>query len=394
MKTETVKGFQDFVGEEALKRAEIQKDLIEIFENYGFQPAETPVVEYEEFVKGENVSDEAVSDIFKLQDRGKRKLALRYEFTFQLKRIMKNQKLPFKRYQIGPVFRDEPVTANRFRQFTQCDIDTIGIPDGQESRYVSEILALATEILAKLDIKPTILVNNRKLMNEILKTEKINKKYFDDVLREIDKFGKISETELKKNLKKFKAEKIIDKMKLGEEFFNQFESYKEIISLMEYCRAYGFEVKFSPTIVRGLSYYNGIVFEIKAKGTKDTITAGGSYKFKDTQCTGISFGLERISNLTSLQPRKKGILIISLDQDRQAIKVAQKLRQSGYSVSIYYGKPSKALAYANAYGFKGAIFVGAEEVKKKKYKTKNLKTGEEKTLTLETKNKKNIVLKL
>ena len=126
MKSDIVKGFKDFTGEEAEKRASIRKILIEVFENYGFEAAETPLIEYAEFVRGENINDEVVSDIFRLKDRGGRNLALRYEFTFQLKRLMKNKKLPFKRYQIGEVFRDEPVSVNRLRQFTQCDVDVVG----------------------------------------------------------------------------------------------------------------------------------------------------------------------------------------------------------------------------------------------------------------------------
>src|SRR3989304_4553316 len=105
------------------KKQEKKKILVENFEKYGFEPAETPMIEAEEFVRGENANDEAVSDIYKLEDKGKRKLALRYEFTFQLKRLMQNKKLPYKRYEIGPVFRNEPVSANRLRQFTQADID-------------------------------------------------------------------------------------------------------------------------------------------------------------------------------------------------------------------------------------------------------------------------------
>jgi len=82
MNNDLVKGFNDYAGEEALKRAEIKKILVDTFEKYGFEPAETPLVEYEDFVKGENKQDEAVSDIFKLKDKGERNLALRYEFTF------------------------------------------------------------------------------------------------------------------------------------------------------------------------------------------------------------------------------------------------------------------------------------------------------------------------
>src|SRR3989338_2992749 len=124
---ESIKGFKDYTGEEAKKRAEIKKILVETFEKYGFEPAETPVIEAEEFVRGENANDEAVSDIYTLEDKGKRKLALRYEFTFQLKR-----------YQLGEVFRDEPVSSNRFRQFVQSDIDIIGSTIKDDA----EILAL------------------------------------------------------------------------------------------------------------------------------------------------------------------------------------------------------------------------------------------------------------
>ena len=104
---ETVKGFKDYTGIDALKRDIIKGVIAKNFKLYGFELAETPVIEYEEFVKQGNEQDEAISDIFKLQDKGKRNLALRYEFTFQLKRLAQNKKLPYKRYQIGEVFRDE-----------------------------------------------------------------------------------------------------------------------------------------------------------------------------------------------------------------------------------------------------------------------------------------------
>lgn len=373
MTSETVKGFRDFAGKEAKKLSEIKRILINNFEKYGFEPAETPIIEYEEFVKSTNQGDEAVSDIFKLKDKGKRNLALRYEFTFQLKRLMKNQKLPYKRYQIGPVFRDEPVSSNRLRQFTQADVDVVR----SSIKYEAEILALANEVLRSLGIEPVILFNNRKLLNEILEDLKIKEKNREQVLREIDKFGKISESEIVKNLKKFGAEKLVEALKQDESYFNKFESYKEVISLMEYCKAYGFKILFSPTVVRGLSYYNGTVFEIKAKGIRETLVGGGSYIFDGIQCTGISFGLERLSALAKLKIEKERFLINSLNQDREVIKLAQKLRKKGKLVSIYYGKPSKALDYANSYNINKIIFVGDKEVKSKKFKIKDMKTGKE-----------------
>ena len=359
MKTDTVKGFKDYSGEEARKKAEIRKILVRTFEKYGFWPAETPIIEYEEFVKGENPADEVISDIFKLKDKGKRNLALRYEFTFQLNRLAKNKKLPYKRYQIGEVFRDEPVSANRFRQFTQCDIDVVG----SDIRDEAEILAMFSEILKRCGIKPKIYINNRKLLNEILDELKIKNK--EQAIREIDKFDKLPEKEVRVNLKKIGAEKVLDIIKKPEAYFKKYKSYKEIEQLKRFCKIYGIKVLFSPTIVRGLSYYNGNVFEIKVKGIKETIAAGGSYLCEKTQATGISFGLERLVLVSKIKPEDEKILIISLKQDAEAIRLAQKLRKKNHVASIYYGKPSKALEYANSCGFSKVIFVGSKEVKAK-----------------------------
>jgi len=375
---EPVKGFRDFSGEEARKIAEIKKIITGVFEAYGFEPVETPIIEQEEFVKGSDSGDEAVSDIFKLQDKGKRNLALRYEFTFQLKRLAKNKKLPYKRYQIGEVFRDEPVSANRLRQITQCDVDTIGSTIKDEA----EILALTNELFEKLGVKPIILINNRKLLNEILDDVGLKEKDKKQVLREIDKYDKIGEKQVRTNLKKLKAEKIIDVLKQGEKYFKKFPTYKEIISLMEYCKIYGIKPLFAPTVVRGLSYYNGNVFEVKAKGIRETLAGGGSYMFNGVQCTGISFGVERVSVVADIRYDKEKTLVISLGQDKEAIKLAQRLRAQGKTASIYYGKPSKALDYANSYGFGKVIFVGEKEVKAGKFKVKDMKTGKESVLKL------------
>ncbi|MFC1682266.1 histidine--tRNA ligase [Nanoarchaeota archaeon] len=371
MKTETVKGFKDFTGSEAQKRAVVREVIRQTFERYGFLPVETPIIEYEEFVKGDNEKDEAVSDIFKLQDKGKRKLALRYEFTFQLKRLMKNQKLPFKRYQIGPVFRDEPVSANRFRQFTQCDVDTGGATIKDEA----EIIALTSEILKTLKIDSVIYFNNRKLINEILDELKVSKK--EEVIREIDKLDKLSEKEVRENLKKLNAEELLPIIKKDKSYFKKYSSFKEIEELEKYCRDFGVKAVFVPSLARGLSYYNRTVYEVKTKKMEETIVGGGSYIFNDVQFTGISFGLERVSALTNLVLKIEKYLVVSLNKDKEAISLANKLRKQGKNVTIFYGKPSKALEYANSYGIKKVIFVGAKEVKQKKFRVKNMINGRE-----------------
>ncbi|MAG11071.1 hypothetical protein CMI44_02055 [Candidatus Pacearchaeota archaeon] len=375
MKTETIKGFRDYSGKDAEKKAIIREVIRQVFERYGFNPVETPVIESEEFVKGDNADDEAVRDIYKLKDRGKRKLALRYEFTFQLKRLVKNKKLPYKCYQIGELFRDEPIREGRNRQFTQCDVDIVGSTIKDEA----EILAMTSEIFKSLKVDFTILINNRKLLNEILDDLKI-KKNREQVLREIDKLDKQPMQKTRDNLSKLGAEKLLKVINRGEKYFVKFDSYKEIKSLIDYCKVYGIKVKFAPSLVRGLAYYNGSVFEVWSKKLKVSICGGGSYLVNGIQSTGISFGLTPLLLIANLLVDIEKYLVVSLEQDRQAIKLAQKLRKQGKIVGMYYGKPSKAMEYANSYGFQKVIFVGEREVKVKKLKIKVMKSGKESIL--------------
>lgn len=371
-----VKGFKDFSGKDAEKRADIRKIFVDVFEKYGFEPAETPIIEYEKFVKGENESDEAVSDIFKLKDKGKRNLALRYEFTFQLKRLMRNKKLPYKRYQIGEVFRDEPVSSNRLRQFIQCDVDILGSTVKDDA----EILAIVKKVLDELGIKAEIYVGNRALLNEILEEIKIKEKDKEQVLREIDKLDKLSLQEVKSNLKKFKAEKLIEILKKPESYFKKYKAYQDVEELQKYCQYYGIKIVFLPSMVRGLSYYNKNVWEIKEIGKRDTLVGGGSYIFNNVQCTGVAFGLDRLSLVSKIKKLKEKFLIVSIGEDAEAVKLVEKLRTQGKNCLIYYGKPSKALDYANSKDVSKVIFVGKEEIKTKKFKVKNMKSGKESLL--------------
>jgi histidyl-tRNA synthetase len=374
---ETVKGFNDYVGEEAMKRQKVKNVLNRYFSLYGFKPVETPLIEYEKFVKGENSQDEAVSDIFKLKDRGKRKLALRYEFTFQLKRLARNKKLPFKRFQIGEVFRDEPVSSNRFRQFIQCDVDIVGSSIKEEA----EILSLTNNVFNELGLKVIINFNNRKLINEVLDNEGIKKK--EEVIREIDKLDKLSIAEVNKNLKKYNAEKVLEIFKKPESYFKKYESYSEIKELKKYCNYYGIKLNFQPFLARGLSYYNGSIFEIKTSKMKETICAGGSYLINNIQSTGISFGLERLSKLAKIDFEQKNVLIISLNEDKESIKISEKFRKENIFTYLLFGKPSKAMQYANSKNISYVLFVGEKELKEKKFKLKDMKSGKEQKLSLD-----------
>jgi len=288
---------------------------------------------------------------------------------------MQNKKLPFKRYQIGEVFRDEPVSSNRFRQFVQSDIDTIGSTIKDDA----EILALTSEVLKKLGIKFKIYIGNRALLNEILEELGI-KSNQTQILREIDKLDKLPETEIKSNLKRYKAENFVNILKKPEKYFEKYKNYRDISELKKCCKYYGVDFVFQPSLVRGLSYYNKNVFEIKTPEARETIVGGGSYIFNGIQSTGISFGLDRLSSLAKIDYEKEKYLVISLDKNKEAINIANKLREKNKIVNLFYGKPSKALEYANSYKFSKVIFVGENEIQNKKFMVKDMDTGKEKEL--------------
>ncbi|MBU0962288.1 MAG: histidine--tRNA ligase [Nanoarchaeota archaeon] len=386
---ETVKGFRDILSKEALKRNYIKKLIEEKFSLYGFLPIETPTIEYEELLKTSN--DDVVSDIFKLQDKGQRKLALRYEFTGQLARLLKENptlKLPFKRYQIGNVFRDEPAKPGRYREFTQCDVDIIGDSNINSD---AECLALANDIFSELKIKVEIKINNRKLLNSIIKSLNINETNL--IIREIDKLDKLTIQEVKANISKItnKTDKLFSFFTKDIDYFvkNKFEGASELKELMNICKNYKIKLKFYPNLARGFSYYTGNVFEIINDKYKFTIAAGGRYdkvvgKYlnREIPAVGISFGLDRISEIAKIDIKPIKVLIISIAEDKKSIELVNQLRKSKITTTIMFGKISKALEYANSYNIEYTIFIGKEEIKKKKFKLRDMKTGKEQFLTL------------
>lgn len=394
MTIEKVKGFRDIFAPESLRREKIRRILEDKAKLFGFMPVETPLIEHDEVLKGSNEHDGAVSDRFRLKDKGERDLGLRFEFTVQLPRILKefpNVKLPWRRYQFGTVFRDEPLRPDRFREFSQFDVDIIG---DNTVKADAEVIAFADAVLKELEIKGEIKVNNRKLLDSI--TEKIGiEKNSRQVYREIDKLDKLAEKEVRENLRKIISEKQIkDLFALLEKdlsYFvkNDFSGASDILELENFGKTYGFKIKFEPTLVRGFSYYTGNVFEIWSSDKKASLAGGGRYddkvgKYVNRQipAVGISFGTLIDYEKIDIMDQATQYIIISLDQDKTAISLAKKLRDKGKSCIIYDGKPSKALEYANAHFILNAIFVGKEEIKKKKFKVKNMKTGKEAELKI------------
>jgi len=393
-KVEKVKGFRDIFAPESVRREKIRRILEEKAKLFGFMPVETPTIEYDSLAKGDNESDEAVSDRFKLKDKGNRDLGLRFEFTFQLSRILKeypNVKLPWRRYQFGNVFRDEPLRPDRFREFAQFDVDIIG---DATVKADAECLAFANSVIEELKIKGEIRVNNRKLLNSILQKLRISKNQ-QQVLREVDKLDKLSEKEVKTNLKKIISDAQVKELfsLLGKDidYFvkNSFAGADELKELSELSKIYGFKTVFTPTLMRGFSYYTGNVFETWSKEKKAALAGGGRYddkvgKYVNRQipAVGISFGTLIDYEGIDIMDKATEFLIVSLGEDKEAIKLAQKLRSNGKNCIVYYGKPTKALEYANSYGFQKVIFVGEKEIKAKKFKVKDMNTGKESELKI------------
>jgi histidyl-tRNA synthetase len=374
MDIKTVKGFADFVGADALKRERMKDIIRRQFELYGFEPAETPIIEGRDFVVGDNKEDGAVRDVFKLEDRGERKLALRYEFTFQLKRIAKNQKLPFKRYQIGSIFRDEPIRKGRLRQFVQCDADVIG----SSLKTEAEVLSMGKKVFDELGIPAKIYVNNRKLINEILVSEGVEEKNREQVIRELDKLDKLSKKEVADNLKSLGAESVLKVFTGKEVDFEKYNYYKEIVELKEYCKMYGVDVEFRPYLARGFSYYRGTVFEFWGEELKVSLCGGGNFLVDDVESFGISFGLEPLFLISNIEGEGVEYAVVSIGQDDAAIKLASDLRAKGKSVSLILDKAvGKAMDYANSKGIGKVVCVGKSEVESGKFKEKDMGLGEE-----------------
>jgi histidyl-tRNA synthetase len=393
---DTVKGFRDILPPESIKRRAVRRIIEREFALNGFLPLETPFIEYDELMRPDTLpgeqEDEAISDRFRLKDRGGRNLGLRYEFTFQLARLLRlnpTVKMPFRRYQIGEVFRDEPIGEGRYRQFTQCDIDVIG--DSSIKGEV-ECIAIMKTILDKLGIEAEIQVNNRKLIQALIEScELLNTK---QVMRELDKLDKIGEDLVKMNLKKYgDANQIVTLFKLLEKdisFYqkNKFEGAEEIAQLIAEAKKQGITLTCNPTLIRGLSYYTGNIIEIKQPG-KGTLIAGGRYdntvgKYLNKQLPafGLSCGLDRLTTVADIPEQYPALVqLISIQQDKATQTLAQKLRKANIPVTLLFDKPGKCLEYASAYGLPYALFIGEDELKKKKFKLRDLKTGTEQEYT-------------
>ena len=409
MKIQNVKGGYDFLPNEEKIRNYIKDTLKETFEEYGYNPIETPILCYYDILSDKyDKNSDILKEIYKLKDQGERKLGLRYDLTVPFAKFIalnkNNISFPFKRYEIAKVFRDGPVKTGRDREFTQCDIDVVG----DDSRYIEiELLTLCINAFKKLNIDIIIKYNSRNLMNGIIINSGIDPNLIGEVTAIIDKKDKIIkeefdnylldlgiETNKIKNLYNYfsmSLDEIIEKFKESDNNYI-IEGLKEIKELRNYIKELNIEdiCIFDPTLVRGQNYYTGNVFEIYAKNEKikSSIAGGGRYDNMITNfiddgneypAVGIGFGLSPIYEILKTREdlNKKSnldIYIIPLNTKIECLKIANELRNYGYKVDIETKKRKmkKSLDYANKENIPYVIIVGEDEINTNIIKVKDM----------------------
>ena len=404
-----VRGSIDYGGKDAIIRNFISKTLQETFEKYGYSPLETSILCYYDLLALKYDEDnDILKEIYKVSDQGNRKLALRYDLTVPFaKYIASNQniKLPYKRYEIGKVFRDGPIKKGRTREFIQCDVDSVGI-EGQ--MIEAELIAIFVEGYKKLGVDIVIKYNNRKLMNGIIEACNINKEKISDVITIIDKFEKLSKQELEQEFNKIdvKENQVQSLYKYLEMNINELsnifentinknikEGLNELKELNQYIKELNLNkyVRFFPTLARGQEYYTGTVFEVYvADGSiKSSIGGGGRYDnmigefindSKKYPAVGISFGLDVIFEILKEKQtylNNTEVFIIPMGNNYLALKLAEELRKNNLKVDIEMTnlKLKKALSIVNEKNIPVVIIIGENEVKENKIIIKDMKNN-------------------
>lgn len=288
----TPKGFRDITPELAKKRRSVIEKIVPILEESGFVPIETPTIEFAEVLLGK-YGDEADRLIYKFTDRGGRKLALRYDLTVPLARYVAthNPPLPFRRYQIGQVFRGEKPQKGRWREFTQFDIDTAGSSDLQEDAKIITVVIKAVKALGLEN--PVIKINDRKNFEGMTKDvvtilDKLDKIGIEGVIKELTSGGSTQQ----------QANTLLESMR------NKVPTpdLQKIFTNLDELGVTEEEYEFVPTLARGLDYYTGSIFELKAPSYGNlSLGAGGRYdnligmfSKKDIPAIGFSFGIDRL----------------------------------------------------------------------------------------------------
>jgi histidyl-tRNA synthetase len=410
MRFAPVKGMKDFMPEEAETFQRMIDVVRRIFEKYGFQPLITPALESFELLSvkgglGEGVKDE----IYYFRDKGDREVGLRFDLTMPLARIISsnlNLPMPFKRYAIDRAWRYDNPQALRYREFWQADIDIIG---SKEITADIECLCAAVEILETLGVENfKIYVSNRKLIQGILEKLGLRDDEVTRALRIIDKVKKIGIEETRKQLeeiKKFDVETLIKLLEMKGSVYEKIDKIEKLFPDVDgledlkkfFLLALDFGIldylNFDLSIVRGLDYYTGLVFEILLPESNVSFGGGGRYdnliktiSGVDYPAVGISLGLTRLFQflvdrglIKTSPPAKIFVAAVSDGLRSTAMKIVRQLRAAGVRTEwdISGRKLSKQLEYASALRIPYVAIIGENEIKLSSIKVRNMTSGEE-----------------
>lgn len=407
MELQLPRGMRDFPPEEKILRDDVIATLKSVFELYGFSPLETPVVERWEILSAKySGGEEILKETFKLKDQGDRDLGLRYDLTVPLARFVGMNptiKRPFKRYQIGTVYRDGPIKKGRTREFYQCDADIVG---SSSPLADAECVQLALDVFERLGIDVIVKINNRKILSEIARRASVPEELTDAAVLSLDKLEKIGTDEViremvERGISRPSAERFLAGAQ-DPEALKSSEGYRELEPVLGYLQ--DARVVWTPSLARGLSYYTGTIYEVYVKNSSVTgsLAAGGRYdnmigQFLESAekipAVGISFGLEPILEVLKEQrldlPMRKTVTQVYVIPFKSLLvegrRVCQQLRRAGIKTDIDFSAKgiSDGLKYANAYNIPFVVIVGPDEIAQGKVKLRDMRSGEEELITIE-----------
>jgi histidyl-tRNA synthetase len=387
-----LKGFRDYGPAEQSTRQQVFTKFQSVFERFGFLPLSTPVLEYKDILMGKYGDDEKL--IYSFKDKGDRDVAMRYDLTVPLARyVAQNQgqlTLPFKRYQIAPVWRADNPQKGRLREFFQCDIDAVGTASPLADIETIACLAQAIESVGVENYR--IRLNDRSVFKD----------FSPATVRAIDKLDKIGTEGV---LKELKTNNIVEEeIERAKELISGEVSVPESIQLiLNSLQNYNLKgkVEFDSSIARGLDYYTGTVFEIFLTDQMEygSICSGGRYdglvdqfSSQSLPAVGGSIGVDRLlqalaesGNLNVEQTVKAIVLNQNESLSQEYLKLAAELRQANINVELYYepAKLDKQFKYAESKNIPYAIIMGETELEQGKVQLKDLAIREQESVSRE-----------
>ncbi|MCI6542319.1 MAG: histidine--tRNA ligase [Firmicutes bacterium] len=412
IKLKNLKGTVDYLPTEQILRERVFSVMKNTFEKYGFMPLDSAILCPFELLASKYAGGaEILKEVYKLKDQGERELGLRYDLTVPFSKVIagnQNLTLPFRRYEIGKVFRDGPVKLGRMREFYQCDVDVCGV----NGRFVEvEFFLLTLEIFKKLSLDIEVKWNNRKYLSGIIELAGVEKSLVSKTILTIDKIEKVGKQQVEKELLDMgltnsQIEDVFKFSKLDPSEIDACanetlkEGIEEVLELRALTKELGIDDRciFSSTLARGLEIYTGTVWEIFDRTGKisSSLGGGGRYdkiigKFIDDgneyPAVGMSFGIEPIYVLLENGNKKSNIdvLIFAFDNNADVLKIATKLREKGLNVVVDYKnkKLKKSLDYANNERIPFVAILGEDEIKANKIMLKDMNNSTQNLISIE-----------